>query len=248
MSENIELFNRLDSNGDLLSYPSSISAISNYRSPAIRYGALPTEHSEAVNLVQRVFFSQPQQAAPRIVAFTSAEPGAGCSWVCARTGEALANRLEGTVCVVDANLRSPAMHQFLRVNNNCGVAQALLQEGPTMKYTQQTPTSNLWVLTSGAQSETNPLWAIQRLATCLSDVLKQFTYVLIDTPPANLYADFTAVSSIVDGAILVVGADTTHRAAALQAKEALISAKFRLLGAALNRRIFPIPQAIYNKL
>jgi Mrp family chromosome partitioning ATPase len=57
-----------------------------------------------------------------------------------------------------------------------------------------------------------------------------------------------SLSSLADGAILVIGADSTRREAALQAKNALVAAKFRLLGAALNKRSFPIPEFIYRRL
>jgi Mrp family chromosome partitioning ATPase len=71
---------------------------------------------------------------------------------------------------------------------------------------------------------------------------------LIDSPAINLYIDAAVLGGIADGAILVIDAESTRREVALQAKEALTAAKLQLLGAALNKRSFPIPEFIYRRV
>jgi hypothetical protein len=56
------------------------------------------------------------------------------------------------------------------------------------------------------------------------------------------------LSSLCDGAVLVIGANRTRREAALRAKEQLLRYRAPLLGAVLEGRIFPIPEAIYQRL
>jgi Mrp family chromosome partitioning ATPase len=248
MSNNFELLSQLDQPADLFPQTSTLPVALENNSRTTGTRGIPTDHSEAVNLVQRVFLAKFEHA-PRVVVFTSAQSGAGCSWVCARTSQALAERLAGTVCVVDANLRSPAIHRFLRVDNGCGLTQALLQNDPIVNYVREIPSRNLWVLPSGPPSPEPPApWAFDRLALRVAELRRAFTFVLIDTPATNLYADVTLLSSLADGAILVLDADSTRRAAALQAKEALAEAKFQLLGAVLNKRTFPIPDFFYRRL
>jgi Mrp family chromosome partitioning ATPase len=82
----------------------------------------------------------------------------------------------------------------------------------------------------------------------LTELRQRFTYLLIDSPATNLYADVALLSPVSDGAILVLEADSTRGDAALQAKDVLLAAKFRLLGAALNKRTFHIPEFIYHRL
>ena len=247
MSENFELLNNLELVGDLFPRTSHVTDGSETHSPRPAKGRLPNGFAEAVNLVQRVFLTAPELV-PHVVVFTSAQSGAGCSWVCARTSEALAGRLSGSVCVVDANLRAPAMHRYFRVDNSCGLTQALHQDGPILNYVQEISGRNLWVLTSGQPSAEQPApWASDRLALRVAELRREFNFVLIDSPATNLYADVTLLSSVADGAILVLEADFTRREAALQAKNALVAAKFRLLGAALNKRTFPIPEFIYRR-
>lgn len=248
MSQNFELLSQLELAGDLFSQAKTAPIASEADTRPSGICGIPTDRSEAVNLVQRVFLSK-SEAPPRMVVFTSAQSGDGCSWVCARTCETLANRLAGTVCVVDANLRSPAMHKLFRVDNTWGLTQALFKDDSILKYVREVPDRNLWVLPSGPLPQDHPApWPSDQLAVRLGELRKAFGFVLIDSPAVNLYADVTQLSSLVDGAILVLGADSTRRAAAIQARDALTSAKFRLLGAALNKRTFPIPEFLYSRL
>jgi Mrp family chromosome partitioning ATPase len=248
VSNNFELLSQLELVGDLFPQTSHVTGASADHSQRPGKGRIPNGYEEAVNLVQRVFLTAPELV-PHVVVFTSAQSGAGCSWVCAHTGEALANRVSGTVCVVDANLRAPAMHRYFRVDNFCGLTQALLQDDPIVNYVQQISGRKLWVLPSGPTSAEQPApWASDRLALRVTELRREFTFVLIDCPAMNLYADVTSLSSLADGAILVLEADFTRREAALQAKHALVAANFRLLGAALNKRSFPIPEFIYRRL
>jgi Mrp family chromosome partitioning ATPase len=210
-------------------------------------GKLPTRDSEAINLVQRVFLTR-QEIAPRVVVFTSPQSGTGCSWVCARAAEALVERFPGAVCVVDGNLRSPAMHRYFVLGNNRGLAQALVENEPISDYVQKAAGQNVSVLTTGmAATRTMPPLS-NRVAERLTELRQKFRFVLVDSPATNLYADVTLLSSVADGAILILEADSTRRDAALQAKDTLLTAKFRLLGAVLNKRGFPIPEFLYHRL
>jgi len=245
MSNNFELLSQLELADDLFPAMPEVATESTVHRSASGNGKLPNSYSEALNLVQRLFLAKPE-VAPHTVVFTSPQSNAGCSWVCARTSEALAGRLPGAVCIVDANLRSPAMHRYFRLDNHRGLTQALLETGPISDYLQEVRNRKLFVLTTGSASQATAL-ASNRLGERLAELRQTFAFVLIDSPATNLYTDVALLSSMADGAILVIEADSTRREAALQAKEALAAAKFRLLGAALNKRSFPIPEFIYRR-
>jgi hypothetical protein len=69
---------------------------------------------EEIKLVHRLFL-QPGSGRRRSVLFTGVERDNGCTGICARAGKTLAAALEPkSVCVVDANLRSPELHQHVR--------------------------------------------------------------------------------------------------------------------------------------
>jgi Mrp family chromosome partitioning ATPase len=246
MSNNFEFLSQLEMVESVLPISSDTTSSNNGRKPA-RSGTLPTRYSEALNLVQRVFLARPE-VAPHVVAFTSPQSGTGCSWVCARTAEALAERFPGAVCVVDGNLRSPAMHRYFLLDNKRGLAQALVENEPISDYVQQVANQSVSVLTTGTPAIKITPSLSNRVVQRLAELRQKFAFLLIDSPATNLYADVTLLSSVADGAILVLEADSTRRDAALQAKDALVAAKFRLLGAALNKRRFHIPEFLYHRL
>lgn len=247
MSNNFELLSQLEISQRVSPTDFEAAAQSTNSRKSVLNGHRPNTYSEALNLVQRVFLSRPE-IAPQVVVFTSPQSGTGCSWVCARTAEVLAQRFPKAVCVVDGNIRSPAMHRYFQVDNNRGLAQALVGKEPILDYVQKVTSKKISVLTTGAPTlEMTPSLSngmVQRL----TELRQIFTYLFIDAPATNLYADVTLLSPVADGAILVLEADSTRRDAALQAKDVLLAAKFRLLGAALNKRTFHIPEFIYHRL
>src|SRR5436190_14604737 len=89
---------------------------------------------EELRIVQRIFLSAAKQK--RIVAFTAPDRGDGCTWIMARVGAKLAACTRKSVCLVDANLRWPALHNIFpaascpgcgRKNDRIGLLQALTE-------------------------------------------------------------------------------------------------------------------------
>src|SRR2546422_6866411 len=72
-------------------------------------------HEETVKLVRRLFFLGP--TIPHVVIFSGVEHGSGCSWVCARAADVLAAHVDGSVCLVDADFRSPSLHRYFDVED-----------------------------------------------------------------------------------------------------------------------------------
>jgi Mrp family chromosome partitioning ATPase len=53
---------------------------------------------------------------------------------------------------------------------------------------------------------------------------------------------------LADGVVLVIEAHATRREAARKAKETIEASNIKLLGAVFNKRTFPIPEALYNRI
>jgi len=204
---------------------------------------------EIAKLVQRVFILPGSVKAPGVVAFCGVDEGAGCSWVCARASEALAERAAGTVCVIDANLRSPSLHEYFRVDVSPGFAGAMKDPRPVREFTRPTGCPNLWLLTSGEVGrEPNGALNPARLRSRFSELREEFDFLLIDTPPVSSYPDAVLLGQLTDGIILVVGSNYTRRVPARIAKESFEAANVSVLGAVLNRRTYPIPEALYQRM
>lgn len=203
---------------------------------------------EVVKLVHRAFLLN-RENSPRAVVFAGVDQGDGCSSICACAAEVLAAQGAGSTCVVDANFRTPALHHFWNIENRSGLADALKDPGPISSFTQQVPGQALWALTSGnVDLESHTLLNDERMRQRIAELRKDFDNVLIDVPPANLYSDVLTLGRLSDGVVLVLQSAATRREAARKAKNSFVDANVRLLGAVLNKRTYPIPRALYEKL
>jgi len=246
MSRNFELLQQIEKEREVFPVVAPAAVSGNGKKPALDLDAITRE--ERMKLIQRLFLL-PGAEAPRVVVFCGVETGNGSTWVCARAGETLAAEVKAAVCLVDANLRTPFLHQHFATNNLLGLADAVHQAGPVRNFAHSVNGGNLWLMTCGAKSaDPHSLLASDALRERLAELRAQFDYVLLDGPPVNLYADTTLLGKLADGAVLVVEANSTHREVARKAKETLDAAKVRLLGVVLNKRTFPIPESLYRRL
>jgi capsular exopolysaccharide synthesis family protein len=203
---------------------------------------------QSLKLVQRVFLLQ-GQSAPRVVVFAGVDPGNGCSRVCSAAARALANNVTGSVCLVDANLRTPSLAESFRISNHHGLTDALCGEDPVRTFTEQLGPENLWLLSSGSFSEESfGLLNSNRVKERFAELRKEFDYVVIDAPPLTHYADAIALGQLSDGLVLVLEANSTRREAALDVTANLRAAQIHILGAVLNKRTFPIPDSVYRRV
>jgi receptor protein-tyrosine kinase len=203
---------------------------------------------EALRLVQRVFLLHAQEP-PHMVAFAGIDHGSGCSRICVRVAETLAKNVRGTVCLVEANLRSPALPEMFGTTNHHGLTDALLQAGPIRSFAKLVRGDNLWLLSSGAlAADSASLLNSELLKARFAELRREFSFVLIDAPPLTPYSDAIGLGQLSDGLVLVLEANSTLREAALKVAECLHAAQIRVLGAVLNKRTFPIPESLYRKL
>ena len=204
--------------------------------------------SELVKLVQRVFLL-PDQTGRQAVAFTGIEEGTGCSSICAGAAEALAAQVKGPVYLVDANLRRPSLHEYFRVPNLKGLSDAVFSPGPIQDFACKILGGNLHLVPSGSKtSRLKGALNTDHLRSRVAEMREQFGYVLIDAPAISGCADAVLIGKLADGVILVLESDSTRREVARVAKESFESAGVRLLGAVLNKRTFPIPRFLYQRL
>lgn len=200
--------------------------------------------AEINKLVQRIFL---QPGASRVVVFSAVESSDGCSWITARAAETLAAQVPDSVCVVDANFHSPALHQYFGVENHQGLRHALRHREQTKPFAQCLG-GNLWVMTSGSP-EADGEATVSSCRQRFGEICREFDYVLFDAPPLTLCDDAIAIATAAaDGIALVLEANSTSRSAAMKVVQDIEKARTRLLGAVLNKRTFAIPDQIYRRL
>jgi protein-tyrosine kinase len=203
---------------------------------------------ECRNLVDQIFLTDKAEERREVV-FAGVDRGNGCSRICADTARVLAHNTSGSVCLVDANLRSPSQADFFGVPNHYGLTDALVEPEPVRHFATQLGQDNLWLLSAGSSSaNTSGVMNSPRVKTRFAELRKEFDFVLIDTPPLTQYADAGVLARFADGLVVVLEANSTRRESALKEIQNLRQSNVRVLGAVLNKRTFPIPQSVYDKL
>ena len=170
----------------------------------------------------------------RTVVVTSAGPGEGKTTT-AGNFSIVAAQADSRVCLVDADLRRPALHKVFGLKNVRGLTSALLEGGAFSAVSQSTRVPNLSVVTSGPLPP-NPaeLVGSHRMHDCIEAALKEFDIIVFDSPPVISVADALALSAQCDGVILVVRSGKMAHAVVRRTAEQIEAVKGRILGIVLN--------------
>jgi len=214
-------------------------------------GGLDIAHlarEEALRLVQGVFLL-PAEAAPRLVVFAGIDHGNGCSRICSEAAKILENQVSGSVCLVEANFRSPSLPKLLGTTNHHGLTDSLIADGPIRAFARPLYSDKFWLLSSGSiTADSHALLSSSRLLNRFDELRSEFDYVVVDAPPLTHYSDAIALGKAADGFVLILEANSTRREAAVKISENLRANQVRILGAVLNKRTFPIPDRLYRTL
>jgi Mrp family chromosome partitioning ATPase len=205
-------------------------------------GADPAVRRQITGLVDRLFLS-PGATAPRSLGFAGFESGLRAGWVVALVADNLAQRTRTRVGVVDLNFEAPSLHDWFAVPLSPGAGEALTDDTPLLAATKKLR-SNLWLCPAGSR---NPGELSAVALTRLSQLSEAFDHVIVNLEPLTSPTG-GSVSTLVDGVIVTISADTTRRETGRSAVERLQAAGATVLGAVLTGRRFPIPDAIYRRL
>ena len=211
--------------------------------------SLPSAAAEEYRKMQNIIRSANSNGEVRAVLLLSAVHGEGTSSVCAQFARSLAQSGQEAVLVVDANLRSPALHDLFGVERNIGFAELMQGKVSPGEAIKKTEFPGLHVVTSGERAEDPPhLLSSPHFKEALTEWKRSYSYVLFDSPPALAYADAAILGRHLDGAVLVIQAGKTRWEVIQKAQETLSNAKASILGVVLNKRQYVIPRRVYKRL
>lgn len=240
MSKNYELLQRLEretaqsSRADLPSFTAQ---------NATDLGGADERDKQLTKLVHRLLATD-LRSAPRVIVFADVDHQNGSSWICCRTAELMAATT--TVCVVDANLESPAVHTYFGLDNRGGLAKAMYENWPIERCLQVARTGPAVMPAGdgrfGISTRTNDV-----LNSIMASLRQDFDYVFFDAPPIHSHTQSAVLSALADGLILIVQAHSTKRNLAKSARQELQAWNVNVLGAILNNHTFPVPENILRK-
>lgn len=171
-----------------------------------------------------------------VLMISSSIPGEGKSNVSINIAISLAHEKK-KVLLMDFDLRTGMIGQYLNISKrHAGVTEVLNGEEPdwhnAVVYLNKYKIS---CIPSGMLADNaTELLGSPRMTRLISQVEREFDYVILDTAPVNAVADTSMIARYVDGCILVVSHNRVNRESVLAAKQQLEQSGARILGTVLN--------------
>lgn len=141
------------------------------------------------------------------------------------------------VLLVDANLRSPTIHNRVGLMNIQGLTDVISQDLDWNNVIERSPLEdNLFVLSAGPiPPDSIRLLASQKMQDLMSELQGAFDLVIYDTPPLVGFADANLLAANTNGLILVAGLGNLKRTIFQQALEELQVSGTPILGVIANK-------------
>jgi exopolysaccharide/PEP-CTERM locus tyrosine autokinase len=126
----------------------------------------------------------------------------------------LAQEHDHTVLLVDADLRKPALQNYLGIDSGPGLSDCLTDGVDVEKVLIRTGIGKLTLLPAGAKVK-NPveLFSSRKVKDLFMEMKRRYPdrYVIIDTPPVLPFTESRTLGSITDGVVFVVKEGTASR-------------------------------------
>ncbi|HEX7977611.1 MAG TPA: polysaccharide biosynthesis tyrosine autokinase, partial [Gemmatimonadaceae bacterium] len=175
---------------------------------------------------------------PRVIVVTSALSGDGKTTSSSNLAVTLAQQNK-RVLLIDAETRRGNLHTLFGIQATPGFFDLLYGHATPSECIHRVSlegAGHLDVLPSGGIPSHNAadLLVASRLAPFFETLRTQYDYVLLDTPPLNLFTDAALIGAHADATLLVARADRTERQALRFAVLQLQHVQANLAGAILN--------------
>ena len=137
--------------------------------------------------------------------------------------------------IIDADLRRPDVHELFDIDNSIGLSSFLAGISEFEGLVKKSPYEGLDVICAGPvppnPSELLNSTRMKELIEALSTV---YDYIIIDSPPVLGMSDSLVLSTVSEGVVVVVKANSTPKEALTQTNYSLRSVNAKMLGVVLN--------------
>ncbi|MEM6345839.1 MAG: polysaccharide biosynthesis tyrosine autokinase [Bacteroidota bacterium] len=140
----------------------------------------------------------------RVIAVTSTVPNEGKTFCAVNLAQVMAANGQ-KVLLIGADIRKPRVHKYIDVANKFGLTNYLANVASADQVIQDTSQPRLKCIASGPVPE-KPAELLdgERLPYLLQTVQNDFDYVIVDTPPSGLFADYLQVARHADINLYIV--------------------------------------------
>ena len=170
----------------------------------------------------------------RALAVISPNAGDGKTYTATNLAVTLA-QLGGRTLLVDADMRSPRVHEVFQLGNQAGLSSILSGRADKQVIQQVAAIPSLFVLPVGT-TPPNPQELVERPAfgLLLRELVSKFDHVVVDTPAAVHGADAAVIAAKCGAALVLARKDVSRSAALRELVASLAGAPVKLAGVVFN--------------
>ena len=190
--------------------------------------------SEAYRGIRTSILFSSSQSVPQVILVSSAGPQEGKTVTA--TNLAITMAQSGSkVIVIDCDLRRPKIHKIFDFTRDEGVTNLLVGKKNISGVVVNTGIKNLDIIPCGPiPPNPSEILGSGRMTNLIGILRRNYTRILIDSPPVTAVTDAVVLSKFVDGVVLVVRANYMAREIIKNGLNQLQSVGASVLGVVLN--------------
>jgi capsular exopolysaccharide synthesis family protein len=199
---------------------------------------------EMLGLLQSIEFLLPATAHKMIVIIGSKE-GEGTSTIAREFARVTSSLAGKSVLLLDADRTNPSHHLFFKIPSGHGWLEAIKHGSAVDRALYQVGSSSLFISPCSSSTFTaSEILSSNSADAFWNEVRHRFDFVIVDSAPLIKAPDSLAILPKADGALLVVGAESTERTLAENAKGRIEKVGGKIIGVIFNKERQYIPQFI----
>lgn len=138
--------------------------------------------------------------------------------------------------IIDGDMRKPTQQNIFNLTNHSGLSNLIIGKTLQTDAIKETHIENLYVLTSGPiPPNPSELIASTNFHELFNKLNDGFDFILIDTPPVTTVTDAQLYAQNVRNCVLVIDGSKNEKNEVKKAKELVIKAGGKVIGAILNK-------------
>lgn len=180
-----------------------------------------------------ILFSSADKA-PQVILVSSSGPGEGKT-VCASNLAVTMAQAGSRVVLLDCDMRRPRLHKMFNISRELGVSNVLVGSSTLADVMVTGVIPNLDVVPCGPiPPNPSEIVGSNRMKELIATLRKDYTRIIIDSPPITAVTDSAVLAQAADGLIIVVRAGDTPRQIVQNGIAHLKALNAPILGAVLN--------------
>lgn len=187
----------------------------------------------------RAFRTNLQFVIPRddqkTILFTSSISGEGKSFISLNLGSSLV--MSGKkVVILELDLRKPKLHSSLDINNTIGLSTYLIGKVSHKEITLEIPLQKGYFIIPSGPIPPNPAELLSNgsIGQLITDLKKDFDYIILDAPPVGLVTDAQILGAYADATMFIVRHNYTAKSYIHSIENLHKNQKFKNLNIILN--------------